>query len=86
MTKSSLGRRIRIAFGALVIVALSLPVAFFATFLLLPLWRWIEASFGLEIVGHSGPAEWCFLLVFALTAGLLLWFYFRFLPPPPAPQ
>lgn len=38
------------------------------TFLLWPLWSWIEAFTGVESLGHSGPATWCFVAV-----TLLLW-------------
>lgn len=51
------------------IIALSLPAAAVLTFLLMPLWSWIEARFGIESVGHSGPADWCFE---ATGAALLL--------------
>jgi hypothetical protein len=44
----------------------ALFLAFWTTFLLVPLWRWIEADFGIEAIGYSGPAEWCFYLVFAI--------------------
>lgn len=50
---------------ALAIAASTAPVAFFATFLLMPLWSAIESSTGIESVGHSGPAGWCFLAMWA---------------------
>jgi hypothetical protein len=37
-----------------------------------PLWSWIEASFGIESIGHSGPADWCFVAVYALLVGLVV--------------
>jgi predicted PurR-regulated permease PerM len=36
------------------------------TFLLWPLWSWLEAFSGFESMGHSGPATWCFVLTSAL--------------------
>ena len=45
-----------------------LPLAFVVTIVLLPVWRWIETRYGIESVGHSGPADWCFELVYALLA------------------
>lgn len=48
--------------GAMVL--LGLPVAFLATMALLPLWSAVEQRTGIESVGHSGPASWCFSLVF----------------------
>jgi hypothetical protein len=51
--------------GALLLsAALTVPV----TLLLLPVWSWMESATGIEAVGHSGPAEWCYLAVFALLA------------------
>ena len=47
-----------------------LPVAFLLTFLMLPVWSWIERNCGIESVGHSGPAAWCFVAVYlALLLG-----------------
>ncbi len=50
------------------------PVSFILTFLLMPLWSWVEARFGIESVGHSGPADWCFWFVYSLL--LLACFFF----------
>lgn len=53
-----------------------LPAAFVLTIVLLPVWRWIETRYGIESVGHSGPADWCFELVYALlamTGSVALW-------------
>ena len=55
------------------IVLLGVPVTFFATIALLPLWSAIERRYGIESVGHSGPADWCFWTVFAIyLAGALM--------------
>ena len=52
--------------GAVVVAA---PLSIVITILLFPLWSWIEASTGIESVGHSGPAEWCYATVFVVLAG-----------------
>ena len=52
---------------ALLLVAL-VPSAVI-TILLLPLWSWVEKRFQIESVGHSGPADWCYLATYvALVA------------------
>jgi hypothetical protein len=51
------------------IVVLGVPATFFLTIALLPLWGAIERRYGLESVGHSGPADWCFWTVFLLYLG-----------------
>ena len=57
-------------------VVAAVPVAIAVTFLLTPLWRWIEATTGIESIGHSGPADWCFITVWAalliVTGGVWL--------------
>lgn len=61
--------------AALLLLVL-LPVAFVVTILLYPLWSWIETSYGIESVGHSGPADWCFELVYgvlAVAGSIILW-------------
>jgi hypothetical protein len=50
------------------ILLVSLPLGVVLTLALLPLWRWIEASYGVESIGHSGPAEWCFLVCIGACA------------------
>jgi TRAP-type C4-dicarboxylate transport system permease small subunit len=57
-------RATRVALVLLAALAL-LPVAFAVTVLLVPLWRRVEESTGIEALGHSGPADWCFWLVYA---------------------
>jgi hypothetical protein len=46
------------------IVVLDLPVAFVLTMMLTPLWSTIERRWGIEALGHSGPATWCYVVVF----------------------
>jgi hypothetical protein len=55
---------IRHGLAVLTIVLVSVPASVLFTLLLMPLWRWLEQNFGIESVGHSGPAEWCFGAMF----------------------
>jgi hypothetical protein len=71
-------RLLRVALGMLAAAAvLALPLSAGITLLLLPLWSWLEATTGFESVGRSGPADWCFELVYGLLLGgglaVLLW-------------
>ena len=68
MTKTAF-RHLAVDLG---IAAVCLPAAFILTFLLMPLWSWIEATYKIESVGHSGPADWCFWAVYALLAAVSL--------------
>ena len=54
---------------AVFVAVTAVPVTLIATFLLLPVWVWAERELGIEAVGHSGPAEWCF---FAISGLMLL--------------
>jgi hypothetical protein len=52
----------------LALIVLALPLSALVTIFILPLWSWLEAITGIEAVGHSGPAVWCYLLVLAIVA------------------
>jgi len=55
-----------------IVLASALP-SVAITGLLFPLWSWIQASTGIESVGHSGPAEWSYLAIsFVVITGALL--------------
>jgi hypothetical protein len=73
----SMIRFLKYAFGLVGIVLGALFFAFWITIFLVPLWRWIEADFGVEAIGHSGPAEWCFYLVFTVLVLPALYFMSR---------
>jgi hypothetical protein len=64
----------RLIFTVLAVLIVCLPIAFIVTILLSPLWSWIEATYGIESIGHSGPSDWCFYLVYGIvvTGGLLV--------------
>lgn len=51
------------------------PLAAVLTILLSPAWSWLEARTGIESYGHSGPAEWCYLVMYGLLVGIcsLVW-------------
>ena len=67
-----------ITFFVILLVSAAASVA--ATIALLPLWSWIEASTGIESVGHSGPAEWCYISTFvAVLSGSIIAVLFLFL-------
>jgi hypothetical protein len=66
-------------FACLAILLASVLLSIVGTLLMLPLWRWLESTYGVEAVGHSGPAGWCYLVTFlawVLTGTLLyaVWF------------
>jgi hypothetical protein len=66
-------------FTAVALSVAALPIALLATFLLSPVWGWFEAKTGIESLGHSGPATWCFGAVYLvlLVAGFGIWRAFR---------
>jgi len=61
----------RLAFIMLGVLIACLPIAFIVTFLLSPLWSWIEGTYGIESIGHSGPSDWCFYLVYGVLDALV---------------
>ncbi len=42
----------------------AVPVAIVLTILLSPFWNWFETASGIESFGHSGPSEWCYLVIY----------------------
>lgn len=62
-----MNRGLRLVVTIVLVSLISMPISIVATLLLIPLWRWVEASSGLEAIGHSGPAEWCYLAMFTVT-------------------
>lgn len=54
------------------LTAVAVPVALAVTLLLYPVWSWLERTTGIESVGHSGPAGWCYLAVWVPMAAALL--------------
>jgi hypothetical protein len=66
-------RPLRVVLTLLAIILIAAPLSVVITILLFPFWSWFEASVGIESVGHSGPAEWCFVIVlFLFVAGAAL--------------
>ena len=67
---------VRRSITVLGILVLSIPVTFVLTLMLLPVWSSIERRSGIESVGHSGPAEWCFWVVFGCVVLISFGTYF----------
>jgi hypothetical protein len=65
---------LRLSLSVLGIVVIAVPFSVLITILLFPLWSWLEASTGIESVGHSGPAAWCYATVFLtfVTSAVLM--------------
>ncbi len=64
-----------LALAVLTLLA-AVPATIITTLALTPIWRVVEERFGIESIGHSGPADWCFELVYivfvAAAAGVWL--------------
>ena len=56
----------------LAVLVACVPLSALLTLAALPLWRWIEARTGIESIGHSGPAGWCWLATLVLCLALAL--------------
>jgi hypothetical protein len=66
--------------AACIVAVLAMPIAIVMTFLLLPMWAWMEAHWGVEAVGHASLSEWCFVatwIVIGLPVALLAHRAFR---------
>jgi hypothetical protein len=70
MTTTAVLRRVGLLL-AVPLTAAGLGVAI--TLLLIPFWGWLEANLGVESIGHSGPAEWCYVVTFVALLGPIGW-------------
>ena len=50
--------------GIVAVLLIAAPLALILTFLLYPFWSWLDVIGGIESLGHSGPAAWCYELVY----------------------
>jgi hypothetical protein len=58
--------------GRLVLAQIAaLPLSFFVIIALVPALRSLEGSTGIELVGHSGPADWVIALIWAVISILI---------------
>ena len=69
---------IRNAFLLIAFLLFALPVSAVLALLLYPFWSWVEAGTGIESIGHSGPAGWCFIATYVVVAGVTLGLTRRF--------
>jgi hypothetical protein len=63
----SFKERLAGAFIGLAVCLVAMPIAVLATIVFMPFWSWLEATVSIEAVGHSGPAEWCYLFIYVLV-------------------
>ena len=47
-------------------VVLGFPMGFMAAVFSAPFWGWFESTTGIDSLGHGGPDDWVFYLLFAL--------------------
>jgi len=69
-------RRVKPGVAVAFALVASVPVAAVLTLAMWPWWGWFEARTGIESLGHSGPADWCFvvtLLACGMIGGTLAW-------------
>ena len=69
--RKALRAAFRLSCLGLVSAIASFPLAFTSTILMNPLLGRLEAKYGIELTGHSGPADWIFALMFAVTTIVL---------------
>ena len=62
--------RVRELLIASSILLLCLPVAVLLTLMLLPVWPRLGAALGVTAVWPSGPATWCFVVVYVVLAAI----------------
>ncbi len=69
--------RLKGAAIAILLLVACLPAAVVITLVSSPIWSWLEARTGIEAYGHSGPAPWCYLLIYGLLIGICAFVWWR---------
>jgi len=61
--------------ATILIIVVCAPLAILLTIFTTSFWLWIENTFKIESIGHSGPAEWCYIAVYLIlvTICILVW-------------
>ena len=67
-----MSRFLKMLFVILVVLVLLAPVAIAITLYMMPLWLWIELNYQIESMGHSAPAEWCFVATYVVLVAVSL--------------
>lgn len=70
-----MANRLRAVGLVFAICVIAIPVAMLVTIIMFPFWSWVESGFGIESIGHSGPAEWCYWAsyIIILLGAFLIW-------------
>jgi hypothetical protein len=75
LRKVEMKRPFSIVILLLLIIIISVPLSIVVTIVLSPFWSWLETSTGIESLGHSGPAEWCYLVIFLILVATITGVY-----------
>jgi ABC-type spermidine/putrescine transport system permease subunit II len=70
-------KRLKSAVIALSILILCFPLAIILTVSTSSLWSWLDRNFEIEAYGHSGPAEWCYLVSYSLFVAICIYIWSR---------
>jgi len=71
--------RFKLLVIALTLIIICIPMAIIITIFSNPFFLWIENTFSIESVGHSGPAEWCYIAVYIILLGASGFIWFKYI-------
>ncbi len=71
--------RLKGAAIAIVILLFLVPLTVVIALFSIPMLDWFEGRFGIESIGHSGPAEWVYLTIYGILVVLagMVWYLVR---------
>ena len=62
-----------------VAVGLAIPFSILAAIAAVPLMRWAEETWRIEVIGHSGPADWLLAAIWmVISAGIAITIWPKF--------
>jgi hypothetical protein len=64
---------------SLLALLVALPISAVLTWMLAGFWNWFELHSGIDSIGHSGPAGWCYIALYVIHIMFSVgaWLFFK---------
>jgi preprotein translocase subunit SecY len=73
----NLAERLKGVAIAMAILIICFPLAIIITIFTSSFWLWVELNLQIEAYGHSGPAEWCYLVSYGFIVAIFTYVWSR---------
>ena len=73
----NLAERLKGVAIAIALLIICIPLAIIITIFTSSFWLWVEQYFEIEAYGHSGPAEWCYIILYGFIVAIFTYVWSR---------